>query len=89
MAIALKQDTREELIRSIQRYFDEELDEDIGNLAAGGLLAFVLEEIGPHVYNQAVADVQARLQARVADLEFEVHEEPSQYWAKRGRSRSR
>ncbi|NYE61573.1 uncharacterized protein (DUF2164 family) [Duganella sp. 1224] len=89
MAIELKKEVREELVRSIQRYFDVNMDEKIGNIAAGGLLGFVLEEIGPVIYNQAVADVQQHLQVRVADLEFEVHEEASQYWRKIDQPRRR
>ncbi|RCW68019.1 DUF2164 domain-containing protein [Pseudorhodoferax soli] len=82
MAIELPKDTRKEAIASIERYFREHMDEPIGNIAAGGLLGFFLEEIGPVVYNQAVADVQERLQARVAELDLEVHEDPFQYWRK-------
>jgi uncharacterized protein (DUF2164 family) len=58
------------------------MDEPIGNVAAGGLLGFFLEEIGPSIYNQAVADVQERLQARVAELDIEVHEDEFGYWRK-------
>ena len=89
MTIALKKEIRDELIRSIQRYFEEQMDDEIGNIAAGGLLGFVLEEIGPAIYNKAVADVQERLQIRVADLEFEVREEEFQYWKKHGQLRRR
>ncbi|WP_300438749.1 DUF2164 domain-containing protein [Zoogloea sp.] len=89
MAIALKKEIRDQLIQSIQRYFEEELDEKIGNIAAGGLLGFVLEEIGPVIYNKAVSDVQERLQIRIADLEFEVHEEELQYWKKHDQLRRR
>lgn len=89
MAIELKKEVRDELIQSIQRYFEENMDDEIGNIAAGGLLGFVLEEIGPVIYNKAVADVQDRLQIRVADLEFEVHEEEFQYWKKHDASRRR
>ena len=46
------------------------------------MLGFFLEELGPLVYNRAVADVQDRLQARVAELDIEVHEEEFQYWRK-------
>jgi uncharacterized protein (DUF2164 family) len=66
----------------IERYFAEHLDQKIGNVTAGGLLGFFLEEIGPSVYNQAVADVQERLQARVAEVDIEVHEDTFGYWAK-------
>jgi uncharacterized protein (DUF2164 family) len=89
MTIVLKKEMRDELIRSIQRYFDTQMDEEIGNLAAGSLLGFVLEEIGPVIYNQAVADVQQHLQTRVADLEFEVREEEGQYWKRIGAPPSR
>jgi uncharacterized protein (DUF2164 family) len=82
MAIELSKDVRKEAIASIERYFRENMDEPIGNIAAGGLLGFFLEEIGLAIYNQAVADVQERLQARVAELDLEVHEDPFTYWHK-------
>lgn len=61
------------------------MDEEIGNLAAGALLDFFLKEIGPLVYNKAVADAQARLQARVMEPDVEVYEEEFQFWLKQGR----
>ena len=59
----------------------------IGNIAASALLGYFLEELGPLVYNQAVADVQERLQARVAELDIEVHEDEFQYWRKFDKAR--
>jgi uncharacterized protein (DUF2164 family) len=82
MTIELPKDARTQAIASIERYFRENMEEKIGNVAASGLLGYFLEEIGPLVYNQAVADVQERLQARIAELDIEVHEEPFQYWQK-------
>lgn len=46
------------------------------------LLGFFLDEIAPTVYNQAVADVQERLQLRVSELDLEVHEDEFGYWRK-------
>lgn len=82
MTIELSKEDRQQAIQSIERYFREQLEEEIGNIAAAGLLGFVLDEIGPSIYNKAVSDVQARLQARVADLDFEVHEDEFVYWRK-------
>lgn len=82
MTIELNKDARAEAITSIQRYFEENMEERIGNIAAGGLLGYFLEEIGPLVYNQAVADVQERLQMRVAELDIDIHEDEFQYWRK-------
>ena len=82
MAIELAKEARQEAIKSIERWFQENREERIGNIAAGALLAFMLEEIGPSIYNRAVADVQERLGARVAELDIEVHENEFGYWRK-------
>ena len=82
MTIELTKEMRAVAVASIERYFREHMDEPIGNVAAGGLLGFFLEEIGPSIYNKAVADVQERLQLRVNELDLEVHEDEFQYWRK-------
>jgi uncharacterized protein (DUF2164 family) len=84
MTIELSREARAVAIASIERYFRENMDEPIGNVAAGGLLGFFLEEVGPSIYNKAVADVQERLQARVSELDIEAHEEEFGYWRKYG-----
>jgi uncharacterized protein (DUF2164 family) len=90
MTIELTQDVRTVAIASIQRYFDQNMEEPIGNIAAGALLGFFLEEIGPVIYNKAVADVQEHLLQRVSELDFEVHEDAFQYWQKyEGKTRPR
>ncbi len=85
MSIEISREAQKEAIASIERYFSENMDEPIGNIAAAGLLSFFLEEIGPLVYNKAVADAQERLHARVTDLDIEIHEDEFQYWRKRER----
>lgn len=78
--IELEKEARQQAIASIERYFRENMDEPIGNVAASGLLGFFVEEIGPVIYNEAVRDVQERLQARIAELDIDVHEEEFDYW---------
>ena len=82
MSIELSKEDRQQALASIERYFREYLEERMGNVAAAGLLGFFLEEIGPLVYNQGVADAQERLQTRVSELDYEVHEDPFLYWRK-------
>jgi uncharacterized protein (DUF2164 family) len=89
MTIELTKEARQQAIASIERYFQEHLEERIGNIAAGALLGFVLEEIGPSIYNRAVVDVQERLGARVAELDIEIHEEEFDYWRKYDKVRPR
>lgn len=82
MTIEIPKEARQQAIASIERYFRENMEEPIGNIAAGALLGFFLEEVGPLVYNKAVAEVQERLQSRISEIDLEVHEDEFQYWRK-------
>ena len=82
MPIELPKDAHKEAVASIERWFRENMEEKIGNIAAGALLGYFLEEIGPLIYNKAVADVQERLQIRISELDIENHEDEFQYWRK-------
>lgn len=82
MAIELPKETRAQAVQSIERWFEHERGEHIGNIAASALLGFFLDEIAPSVYNQAVADVQQRLIQRVTEVDVEVHEDEFGYWRK-------
>ena len=88
MTIEITKEARKDAIESIMRYFEQNMDEKIGNVAADGLLRYFLEELGPVVYNKAVADVQERLQARVMEMDMEIHEDEFQYWPRRNRKKS-
>ena len=80
MAITLSQEITKQALVSIKRYFAENLEEDIGELKARGLLDYFLKEIGPTVYNQAIADAQTYFRGRVADLEGVCFEREFTYW---------
>ncbi|HSD38529.1 MAG TPA: DUF2164 domain-containing protein [Rhodocyclaceae bacterium] len=87
MTIEISKEVRAQAVTSIERWFRENMDEPIGNITAGALLGFFIEEVGPLIYNKAVLDVQERLQAQVGELDIEVHEEPFEYWRKFDKAR--
>ena len=87
MMIEISKEARGDAIASIQRYFRENLPEPIGDLPAGLLLNFFLEEIGPVIYNRAIGDAQARMQLRIADLSGELFAEEFQYWPRMEKKR--
>ena len=89
MSLELSKEARADAIASIQQYFERNLPEPIGELPAGLLLNFFLEEIGPAIYNKAIADAQARLSIRVADLSGELYEDEFQYWPRVEAKRAR
>ena len=49
MTIEIPKEARTQAIASIARYFSENMEEKIGNIAAGALLGFFLDEIAPIV----------------------------------------
>lgn len=61
MTIELSKEVRQQAISSIERYFLENLDDKIGNIAAGALLGFFLDEIGPVIYNTPRGLLQTNL----------------------------
>ena len=83
MPITLPPDATKHLHGSIKRFCAEHLDEDIGDLKAALMLDFCLKEIGPSIYNQAIADAQAYFSTRVVDLEGVCHEPEFSYWKTR------
>jgi uncharacterized protein (DUF2164 family) len=83
MTITLNSETQARFIASIKRYFAEALDDDIGDLKASLLLDFVLREMGPSIYNRAVADAQARIQDMVLELDSSCYEADLGYWNKK------
>ena len=82
MSIELPKETTDALQLSIKRYFLEQWDQEVGDLKAKLLLDFVLKEIGPSLYNQGVADAQARITEMASELDAVCHEPEMHYWEK-------
>lgn len=83
MAIKLNPEIEEQLIASIQRYFDVNMDASIGDLKARLLLDFCIREIGPSIYNQAITEAQSAMQDKVAELDVSCYEAEFSYWSKK------
>jgi len=68
MSIDIPKDARAQAIASIQRYLEAYMEEKIGNIAAGALRGYFLEEIAPlvSVRQRACAATAQRSLADVA-----------------------
>ncbi len=66
--IDLNKEAKQEMILAIKTYFLNERDEDLGDMAAGFILDFVLEKLAPHIYNQGVYDSYKYMGERTEDL---------------------
>lgn len=78
----LPKDVQQQMSDSIQRYWSENMDGDIGELKAGLLLQFILDEVAPSIYNLAIHDAQAYLQEKVTDLEVNCYAPEFNHWRK-------
>lgn len=87
MAITLPPETAKQLEASLRRYVLENLDVELDELPASMFLDYLLKEIGPSIYNQAISDAQSWLQARVIDLEGVCYEKEFGYWGLTGPKR--
>lgn len=66
--IRLSKEERQELCVKIQDYFEKERGENIGNLSATLLLNFIVDELGPAIYNQGVQDAYRYMADRCEDM---------------------
>jgi uncharacterized protein (DUF2164 family) len=66
--IELPKDSREALTRALSRYLKDELDLEVTGFDAQFLLDFLAETLGPHFYNQGLADAQALLSKKMDDI---------------------
>ncbi|MEM1176091.1 MAG: DUF2164 domain-containing protein [Pseudomonadota bacterium] len=79
--IEFSKDEKDSLVRKIQRYFREELDQEIGQFPAEFLLDFFTEEVGAFYYNRGLFDAQTAVQQRVDAISEAIDEleQPADY----------
>jgi len=63
--ITFSRDEKQLLVEKIRRYFEQELNQELGQFDAEFLLDFLSRELGPHYYNRGLLDAQAILQSRL------------------------
>ena len=73
-AIEFSREEKELLVKKIQRYFSQELDQEIGGFDAQFLLDFFSEEVGAYYYNRGLYDAQAILEKRLDSLTDAIYE---------------
>jgi len=64
----LGKEVKAKIVSDIQQYFVDERDEEIGNLSAELLLQFMIERVGPAIYNQAIRDAHFLVSKKIEDL---------------------
>ena len=83
MAIELSKQELKEIIPSLQKYFREELEEEISEMRAKFLLDYILKEIAPLAYNKGVKDAELFFRGKIEDLSGTCFEDGLTYWLKK------
>lgn len=73
LVLKLPREKKDQIIEQLQHYFEHERSETIGTIAAEQMLDFMIKEIGPHVYNQAISDSRKAVLERMQTLEDELY----------------
>ncbi len=71
--IKLPKEEKEQIVRSVQQYFEEERSETIGNLAAEQIIDHMLQLLGPYLYNKAIADARAVVLEKISQVDDELY----------------
>ena len=61
------------LVHNMQSYFETERSEKIGELAGGNLLDFMIKQLGPIIYNQAIGDARTVVMQQMERMKDEIH----------------
>ncbi len=62
------------IVQKIKHYFNDELDQDLGQFDAEFLLDFFSEEIGPYYYNRGLYDARAILESKLEHINEALYE---------------
>jgi uncharacterized protein (DUF2164 family) len=60
------------MISEIQRFFEEERNEEIGVIAAENAFEFFKNTLGPHFYNEAIKDARQLIEQKMVLMEEEL-----------------
>jgi len=66
--IKFEKEEKAHIVKNIQLYFLDELNQKIGGFDAEFLLDFFAEQIGVYFYNRGIYDAQAVLDSRIDDV---------------------
>ncbi|WP_371376143.1 DUF2164 domain-containing protein [Thalassotalea aquiviva] len=67
-SITLNSEQKQALVGKLQRYFEDELHQELGQFDGEFLLDFIASEMGSVFYNQGLYDAQAILSAKMDDI---------------------
>jgi len=72
--IEFSKEEKEIIVKKIRFYFDQELEQDLGQFDAEFLLDFFSAEVGGYYYNRGLYDAQAYLEKQVETISEDLYQ---------------
>ncbi|TQV88215.1 DUF2164 domain-containing protein [Aliikangiella coralliicola] len=72
--IEFSKEEKQILVNKIKVYFDEELDQELGDFDAEFLLDFFSVEVGSYFYNRGLYDAKAAFESRIDTITEAIYE---------------
>lgn len=73
LRVKIPKEDKNMIINNVRAYFELERSETIGELAAEQFIDFMINELGPYMYNQAITDARAVLHEKINQLDDELY----------------
>jgi uncharacterized protein (DUF2164 family) len=67
-SIKLSKEKKEHMVKVIKTYFNNERNEELGDLGAALVLDFFIDKLAPEFYNQGISDSYAYMNDRIEDI---------------------
>ena len=64
---------KEQIVNKLQSYFEQQLDQELGQFDAEFLLDFVSKELGAFYYNQGLQDARTVLEQRLQTIDDDLY----------------
>jgi uncharacterized protein (DUF2164 family) len=72
--IKFSREEKERIVKKVETYFSNELDQEIGNFEAEFLIDFFADEIGAFFYNRGLSDANMLFNEKVEELSYTIQE---------------
>lgn len=73
-AIELESSSKKEIVGKLQKYFNDELQQELGGFDAEFLLDFFAEHVGSYYYNQGLADALKTFESKLGDVSDSIYQ---------------
>lgn len=73
--IKFTRDETDRIVSKVKKYFNTELDQEIGAFEAEFLIDFFAKEIGPHFYNRGLSDAHTLFSEKAEELGYLLQEQ--------------